>query len=455
MKTYVGIDLGTTNSAICTFDGRETTVWKSPEQSEVTPSAIYVDRRGHHVFGQKAVRRALNDEKNAAALFSELGINYFSLKIYDSNKKQLLESRNIEITRIFASIHSVPASHSIALKVLDAVGGKPVPLYLVKANDSLPKSGSITLHAAEQLVGNGSGALSFSLWEGEIREPVDDNRYIGTYRIPASEIGNNVIRVGAVIDCDYEMNESGSIRLGASIPSIGLHMESRNFYSRLEGQIDLEDTASLVRETNRLLERTALMKERIVDEKLSDIRLKLVKIRDVFSHSADSEAIADSEEELLHCYRDIAILSQKYASIIRTQDLQNAKDTFQKNESYATSAEKARFNNYVDLAHYAIEMGTSDFEDQMNKLYQLISGILWRNEKHIRNVFMNLIRNPANYSDRAAFDRLRAEGLTALENSNMDLLKEIISSLLECIIPDKHSHSENVSEMFHNVNVYR
>lgn len=80
MKTYVGIDLGTTNSAICTFDGRETTVWKSPEQSEVTPSAIYVDRRGHHVFGQKAVRRALNDEKNAAALFKRyLGTN----KIYE------------------------------------------------------------------------------------------------------------------------------------------------------------------------------------------------------------------------------------------------------------------------------------------------------------------------------------------------------------------------------------
>ena len=28
MSIYVGIDLGTTNSAICTYDGKEVTVWK-------------------------------------------------------------------------------------------------------------------------------------------------------------------------------------------------------------------------------------------------------------------------------------------------------------------------------------------------------------------------------------------------------------------------------------------
>ena len=44
MKDFVGIDLGTTNSAICSYDGSEIRIWKSPEQNDVTPSAIYIDR---------------------------------------------------------------------------------------------------------------------------------------------------------------------------------------------------------------------------------------------------------------------------------------------------------------------------------------------------------------------------------------------------------------------------
>ena len=66
MRHFIGIDLGTTNSAICSFDGSATRVWKSPEQSDVTPSAIYVDRHGHRFYGRRAYDMAPADEKNAA-----------------------------------------------------------------------------------------------------------------------------------------------------------------------------------------------------------------------------------------------------------------------------------------------------------------------------------------------------------------------------------------------------
>ena len=53
MAYYAGIDLGTTNSAIATWDGSTLKLWKSPEQNDVTPSAIYFDRRGRYV-GKRA-----------------------------------------------------------------------------------------------------------------------------------------------------------------------------------------------------------------------------------------------------------------------------------------------------------------------------------------------------------------------------------------------------------------
>ena len=39
MSTYIGIDLGTTNIALCSYDGAETRIGESAEQNDVTPSA--------------------------------------------------------------------------------------------------------------------------------------------------------------------------------------------------------------------------------------------------------------------------------------------------------------------------------------------------------------------------------------------------------------------------------
>ncbi len=72
MNNYVGIDLGTTNSAICSYDGNETRIWKSTEQNDVTPSAIYIDRRGNKYVGKRAYDTAPHSPDNAATLFKRL-----------------------------------------------------------------------------------------------------------------------------------------------------------------------------------------------------------------------------------------------------------------------------------------------------------------------------------------------------------------------------------------------
>lgn len=69
---YVGIDLGTTNSAICSFDGEKIQLYKSPEQHDVTPSAIFIDRRGNKYVGSRAYNNAARNPDNAATLFKRL-----------------------------------------------------------------------------------------------------------------------------------------------------------------------------------------------------------------------------------------------------------------------------------------------------------------------------------------------------------------------------------------------
>ncbi len=71
MENYVGIDLGTTNSAISTFDKetQQTRVWKSPEQNDLTPSAIYININGNEYVGQRAYNVAPRSPNNCATLF--------------------------------------------------------------------------------------------------------------------------------------------------------------------------------------------------------------------------------------------------------------------------------------------------------------------------------------------------------------------------------------------------
>lgn len=72
MTTYVGIDLGTTNSAICSFDGETVRLFKSPDQTDVTPSAIFVDKRGNRFVGKRAYDNSARSPGNAALLFKRL-----------------------------------------------------------------------------------------------------------------------------------------------------------------------------------------------------------------------------------------------------------------------------------------------------------------------------------------------------------------------------------------------
>ncbi len=69
MSNFVGIDLGTTNSAICSYNGSETRIWKSPEQNDVTPSVFYIDQRQATHVGQRAYNVFPRNPESCAGLF--------------------------------------------------------------------------------------------------------------------------------------------------------------------------------------------------------------------------------------------------------------------------------------------------------------------------------------------------------------------------------------------------
>lgn len=69
---HVGIDLGTSNSAIVGNLNSELRLFKTAEQADVLPSVIHIDKRGHRFVGRRAYDQAVLSPENVAQGFKRL-----------------------------------------------------------------------------------------------------------------------------------------------------------------------------------------------------------------------------------------------------------------------------------------------------------------------------------------------------------------------------------------------
>ena len=64
MSKILGIDLGTTNSAMAIIEGGEPRIIENAEGARTTPSIIAVAKTGERVVGLSAKRQAVTNPKN-------------------------------------------------------------------------------------------------------------------------------------------------------------------------------------------------------------------------------------------------------------------------------------------------------------------------------------------------------------------------------------------------------
>src|SRR5580765_761857 len=60
----IGIDLGTTNSAVAVMEGGQPTVIVNQEGARLTPSVVAVNKDGERLVGQVAKRQAVTNPEN-------------------------------------------------------------------------------------------------------------------------------------------------------------------------------------------------------------------------------------------------------------------------------------------------------------------------------------------------------------------------------------------------------
>lgn len=357
------------------------------------------------------------------------GENTFVVKVVDSfGNEQKIGNNKIVITKTLATIGAIPASHSIGVEVMNKIGGVSELLFLVKEGDALPKRGTVVFKAGQTLRAGSHDSINIKLWEGSIQNPITDNRFIGVLKITGTDIDSGVVPTGSDIECEYEMTDSGNIKLETSIPCIGASFGNHNFYSRQEGQIDLNDIDSVAEQGRQVLERIESMEEKVSDPQLVAAKKKAEMAANIDSqYNCEPEDVQKANNELLDAKKLINETRLANLQTMRQMDLDESVDMF--NEvvrQYATDAEIQTIESLFKTAQKSIDRNDIDFDNILENINTKNMGILIRQDWFIADWYRNISVNPNNFIDTAKYYELKKKGDDALVEGNIDLLREVL-----------------------------
>ena len=344
------------------------------------------------------------------------GENSFRVAAFGPDGETIsLEQNEIVITRTAATVDAIPAAHSIALEVLEKLGGKPRLEYLVRKDDPLPKKDRLVVRAGESLTAGSSRTLNFKLWEGDIQKPIHDNRFIGSLIISGEDFEDGVIPVGADLECDYEIRDSGHLYIEVSVTSIGATFDSdRNFYDSKEGRIDptsLTDREKVVDEAADTMNRLDELGKVVDDSRLQQARRKLVSAVELNLEVAETEDVQEASERVLEAKRILDQVREDHQGESRQVELTRVVSSFERVRQSARESAEQEFDKLTETARRVIDNSDGDFEEYLAELRKKNSNLHWSQPWFIIEQFKNLSRSPQRVTDK---DKERFEELVAI-----------------------------------------
>ena len=343
------------------------------------------------------------------------GENSFRVAAFGPDGETIsLEQNEIVITRTAATVDAIPAAHSIALEVLEKLGGTPRLEYLVRKDDPLPKKDRLVVKAGESLTAGSSRALNFKLWEGDIQKPIHDNRFIGSLIISGEDFDHGVIPVGADLECDYEIRDSGNLYIEVSVTSIGATFNSdRNFYDPKEGRIDptsAADRKKVASEVADTMNRIDELGKVVDDSRLQQARKMLISAVELNLEVAEAEDMQEAGERVLEAKRILDLVREDHLGESWQVNLTRVVSSFERVRQYARASEAEEFDKLTETAQRAIEKGDDSFEEYLSQLRRKNSDLWWRQPWFIIEQFKRMASSPERFANQERFEELVAIG---------------------------------------------
>ncbi len=189
MSKIIGIDLGTTNSCVCVYDGGETKVIANPEGSRTTPSVVAFKKDGERIVGIKAKNQAMTNPNTVSSAKRKMGTDH---KFEIDGKKYTPQ----EISAMVLEDLKKTAEAYLGEKVTKAV--ITVPAYFNDAQRQATKdAGKIAGLEVERIINEPTAAaLAYGLDKQEKSEMIlVFDLGGGTFDVSILETGDGVFEV--------------------------------------------------------------------------------------------------------------------------------------------------------------------------------------------------------------------------------------------------------------------
>ena len=389
---------------------------------------------------------SLKDGAKLTISLQNKGENMFKVSVFDEAGGPIcFENDVITVVKTAASIDAIPASYSVGVETLEKLNGVATLDWLVRAGEFLPKKGQRVYKAATAIKAGSTDKLFFKLWEGEIENPISDNRAIGVFCVSGKDFDEGIIRAGADLIMDYEVKDSGEIDIHISIPQIcGEFLSNRNFYSRREGQIDFNaDVEKIQADGEETLRRIEAMAERIDDPELDMARSKVESA--ISLDSSDDIEQRHAASENVHLAKKMMFdIRKNNLAEIREMELEQIKDLFDSElRDLARPTEVKSFDALVRTAENSINRVGNDFEEYIDELRGKLAGVLWRQDWFVIDRFKSMMDTPYMFVDQKAYSVLINQGKQYIQQDDIENLRMVILKLWNIQIED--SSDDNMS----------
>lgn len=191
MSKVVGIDLGTTNSAVAVLEGGEPEIIANAEGSRLTPSIVAFTKEGERIVGQVAKRQSItNPARTILSIKREMGTNF---KVDIDHKTHTPQ----EIAAMILQKLKADAESYLGEKVEKAV--ITVPAYFTDSQRQATKdAGKIAGLEVLRIINEPTAAaLAYGLDKGEAHTILVFDLGGGTFDVSILELGEGVFEVKA------------------------------------------------------------------------------------------------------------------------------------------------------------------------------------------------------------------------------------------------------------------
>jgi molecular chaperone DnaK len=360
------------------------------------------------------------------------GENTFKLFVFDSKGGPIkIEENKIIISRTAASIDAIPASSSIGIEVLNKSGGAELA-YLVKEGEPLPKKGEIHFKAAANLKAGKSEALHFIIREGEIKNPVQENAFIGEFKILGTDFDHGEISLNDDLICKYEIRDSGQLQISVSVPKLKSDFDAKKtFYSRQEGQIDFTTASNQINdEIDSLKSKVQAISEKVKDEKLNDVSKKINNAAELSANETDPEKAKEAMDSLQNAKKILAEIRRSNLKLIRQMDLDSCRKFFDDAvRANAKPSEATSFDNLVKTCQNNIDNNAPEFENNLLSLRYRNWEILERQDWFVIDMFKRYSEEPWKFTDQNVYAGLVGKGNEAIKADDIAGLRNVLAHL--------------------------